>query len=382
MKTTGFLLASWAAVASAKFFQIEVNTAPDKQVNLVAQLDRLERTHRSVTSGLGASVEEPGVYCQAYSDPNGRDELGEPFWRGKSVVFSQEAGEVVPIGSFMCKDTVEKLRDDGVDDDDDDDDDLDLDDKDKGGDLDGDLQDDDDDDDEYLQGDDDGDFQGDDGDGGDTFKGDDDDDEYIQGDEDDDDLEYDGADYDDDDDAGKDEGAGLNRLKGDDDDDDDDDDFQTEGSGGDERIELKDGEYDEDGDLASGGDDDFEAGLDDGDDDFDAGLDDGDDDDQDDPFLDELDKKASVQFRTSIYNFVRGEVQLGKLVSTKDVKLGSEVVEAVVTRAEGVSISSVSCQLFADAEGKEKLGSPFSILDVRFGRDAVPVMAIKCDVKG
>ncbi|OAX77574.1 hypothetical protein ACJ72_08126, partial [Emergomyces africanus] len=149
MKTTGILLASCAAVASAKLFQIEVNTAPDKQVNLLARLDQLERTHRSVASGIGASVNEPGVYCQAYSDPNGRDELGEPFFLGQAAVFSKDAGQAVPVGSFMCQDTVEKLRDDGDDDDDDKGEGADLDD---GDDLQGDDDDDDDDDDD-LQGD-------------------------------------------------------------------------------------------------------------------------------------------------------------------------------------------------------------------------------------
>ncbi|PGH19469.1 hypothetical protein GX50_08995 [[Emmonsia] crescens] len=90
MKTTGILLASCAAVASAKLFQMQVNTAPDKHVGLIAKLDGITVAHRKILSGYGASLELGGIYCQAYSDANGRDELGEPFWRGQNAVFSKD----------------------------------------------------------------------------------------------------------------------------------------------------------------------------------------------------------------------------------------------------------------------------------------------------
>ncbi|KAK2779216.1 hypothetical protein FQN52_002512 [Onygenales sp. PD_12] len=131
MRSTAILLASCAAVASARVFQVSINVAPDRHVNLLADLDELERTHRtlhiqnqnqnpldqeeeaqtsemyrSVSSGLGASIAEPGVYCQAYSDPNGRDELGDPFYEGSDSKF---ADEPVPIGSVLCVDDKGKL---------------------------------------------------------------------------------------------------------------------------------------------------------------------------------------------------------------------------------------------------------------------------------
>ncbi|EEH41098.2 hypothetical protein PAAG_03384 [Paracoccidioides lutzii Pb01] len=287
--STGFLLASCAAVASA-LFQIEVKTAADKHVNLVVKLDELERTHRSVSSGYGASVKEPGVYCQAYADPHGRDELGEPFRKDKDVVFAKYSEGALSIGSFLCVDEVSKLRPDGKagdgkEDDDDDDNDDDDDDDDGKADSDdlqlsgkgGDDDDDDDDDDDLEPGERD---QGDDAvnslkaAGEDGYGYDDDDDDEADGD----DLDIDGKDWgedgglDDDDDYGEDtlsDGHASNPSSKDlvddlDDGDDAEDDENSlkSGSHDSSRFDLDDDEADADGA------DDLDTGDDDGDDDL------------------------------------------------------------------------------------------------------------------
>ncbi|KAK2809067.1 hypothetical protein FQN50_004120 [Emmonsiellopsis sp. PD_5] len=109
MRSTTILLASCAAAASARVFQVSINVAPDSHVNMLADLGEVERTHRSVSYGLGASIAEPGVYCQAYSDPNGRDELGDPFYQGSDSKFVEGSEEPVLIGSVLCVDDKKKL---------------------------------------------------------------------------------------------------------------------------------------------------------------------------------------------------------------------------------------------------------------------------------
>lgn len=66
---------------------------------------------------------------------------------------------------------------------------------------------------------------------------------------------------------------------------------------------------------------------------------------------------------------------------TEDVKLGPKVLDAVIARAEGVPVTSVTGQRFKDAQGKKKLDTPFSCMDISLGKEAVSAMTIKCGVK-
>lgn len=64
--------------------------------------------------GISASITDKGVYCQAFSDPHGRDELGSPFSVGDDVVFSSKNQKPVRIASFYCSDSVDKLEGPGL----------------------------------------------------------------------------------------------------------------------------------------------------------------------------------------------------------------------------------------------------------------------------
>ncbi|PGH28419.1 hypothetical protein GX50_08845, partial [[Emmonsia] crescens] len=110
------------------------------------------------------------------------------------------------------------------------------------------------------------------------------------------------------------------------------------------------------------------------------GDDDDDDDDEDYSSKDWQGKEATVQFRIGFETFVQRKIQLGKLVLTKDINLRPQIMQAVVTKAQDVSASSVSCQLFGDAEGTNKVGEPFSTMDMSLHKDGPPVVAIKCSV--
>jgi len=110
MKPSCILLASClAGVYAADMFQITIQTGPDEAVGLIANLDEVERTFRSASQGFGASVTAPATFCQAYRDPEGKDELGDPFFLGHDVTFAPFTGPPVDIGSFRCADRLAKL---------------------------------------------------------------------------------------------------------------------------------------------------------------------------------------------------------------------------------------------------------------------------------
>ncbi|EER25640.1 hypothetical protein D8B26_000038 [Coccidioides posadasii str. Silveira] len=111
MKAHTILLCCFAAVCAADLIHIRVRTGKDKEVGLLANMDELERTHRFAASGIGASVTDKHVYCQAFSDPHGRDELGDAFSAANDATFtSSKDAEAVPIGSFYCSDSLDKLE--------------------------------------------------------------------------------------------------------------------------------------------------------------------------------------------------------------------------------------------------------------------------------
>ncbi|PGH14944.1 hypothetical protein AJ80_05707 [Polytolypa hystricis UAMH7299] len=109
MKHAAILLASFLASGQALMFQITVETAPDTFIGVIADLDELERPHRGATTSIGASILEEGVFCQAFSDPHGRDELGDVFSRGNNAVFDKAIPQ--QIGSFLCSKDKSKLKD-------------------------------------------------------------------------------------------------------------------------------------------------------------------------------------------------------------------------------------------------------------------------------
>jgi len=110
MKSSCVLLASCLAGAyAAEMFQITIKTGFDEAVGLLANLDEVERTFRSASQGFGASVTAPATFCQAYSDPDGKDELGAPFFLDHDVTFAPDSGPPVDIGSFRCADRLAKL---------------------------------------------------------------------------------------------------------------------------------------------------------------------------------------------------------------------------------------------------------------------------------
>lgn len=62
----------------------------------------------NIRSGIGASVKRKGTHCQAFSDPGGRDKLGEPFCSDVDAVFT-DSDEPVPIGSILCSEDEDNL---------------------------------------------------------------------------------------------------------------------------------------------------------------------------------------------------------------------------------------------------------------------------------
>ncbi|KAL1961458.1 hypothetical protein VTO42DRAFT_186 [Malbranchea cinnamomea] len=111
MKASHILLAVCiGAVHAADLFQISVKTDKWNSVGLIAELDELERTHRAARTGIGASVSQKGVICQAYSDPHGRDKLGRVFSAGNDAEFTEnDDDQPVSIGAFLCARSKEEL---------------------------------------------------------------------------------------------------------------------------------------------------------------------------------------------------------------------------------------------------------------------------------
>jgi len=110
MKASCVLLASCLAGAYAvDVFQITIQTGVDQAVGLLANLDEVERTYRDASQGFSASVSAPATFCQAYSDSEGKDELGAPFFLDHDVIFAPFSGPPVMIGSFRCADRLAKL---------------------------------------------------------------------------------------------------------------------------------------------------------------------------------------------------------------------------------------------------------------------------------
>ncbi|KAF3479993.1 uncharacterized protein GIQ15_06969 [Arthroderma uncinatum] len=109
------LVSCLAALSAAELFQIKVLIErPDTYSSLVADLDELERTHFRVSRGFSASVDVEGVYCQAFSGPVGRDELGGVFTAGETAVFTESDSEPVEIGSFLCSRDMDNLEGPGL----------------------------------------------------------------------------------------------------------------------------------------------------------------------------------------------------------------------------------------------------------------------------
>lgn len=71
---------------------------------LLTTLDRTE----GARNAFGASVDEKGVFCLAYSDPHGRDEIAKPFSAGNDVVFTEDS-DPVDVQAFYCADSRDKL---------------------------------------------------------------------------------------------------------------------------------------------------------------------------------------------------------------------------------------------------------------------------------
>ena len=61
------------------------------------------------TKALSASIDKKGVYCQAFSDPNGRDELRAPFSAEDDDVIFTKNPDGLALGSFLCSDSIDKL---------------------------------------------------------------------------------------------------------------------------------------------------------------------------------------------------------------------------------------------------------------------------------
>lgn len=59
----------------------------------------------TATIGYGAMLDQPGVFCQAFRDAEGRHRLGETFSAGKPTVFAEKEDGPVRIGLFYCMDT-------------------------------------------------------------------------------------------------------------------------------------------------------------------------------------------------------------------------------------------------------------------------------------
>ncbi|EEP81265.1 predicted protein [Uncinocarpus reesii 1704] len=111
MKSYAILALCLATVSAVDLIQIRIRTNADKEVGLLADLDELARTHPSASRGIGASITDKNVYCQAFSDPHGRDELGDPFSAGNDVAFTSSKDEKpVQIGSVLCSNSVDKLE--------------------------------------------------------------------------------------------------------------------------------------------------------------------------------------------------------------------------------------------------------------------------------
>ncbi|KAK2861399.1 hypothetical protein FQN49_004238 [Arthroderma sp. PD_2] len=115
MKASVLAASCLAALSTAELFQIKVLTElPDTYSRLVADLDELERTHYKVSHGFSATIDVEGIYCQAFSGPLGRDELGEVFSAGKKGVFTESESEPAVIGSFFCSRDQDNLEGPGL----------------------------------------------------------------------------------------------------------------------------------------------------------------------------------------------------------------------------------------------------------------------------
>lgn len=68
------------------------------------------------------------------------------------------------------------------------------------------------------------------------------------------------------------------------------------------------------------------------------------------------------------------------VIPVDNTTLGDEVIEAMVVFATGLDIAEASCQLFEDADGKEKLKGTFSTQDVSLGTKPKTVKSVKCEV--
>jgi hypothetical protein len=68
--------------------------------------------------GVSASVDDPKAICQAFSDTAATKTLGQPFKFGTDSSFTNasdggvdsNADDAVPIGAFLCSDSLAKLQ--------------------------------------------------------------------------------------------------------------------------------------------------------------------------------------------------------------------------------------------------------------------------------
>jgi len=89
----------------------------DSSVTFSLPLDTLTATMASASSGVAASVDQSGVFCQAFSDAAGKTPLGNIFDSTTDAAFSTNSNgntgsslaDAVPIGAFLCSNSKAKL---------------------------------------------------------------------------------------------------------------------------------------------------------------------------------------------------------------------------------------------------------------------------------
>ncbi|MCJ1267370.1 hypothetical protein MMC22_007255 [Lobaria immixta] len=123
MKTTSILIASaslFAALglaipvpASSDTVQIVVKTGDgDAAAGLSVTLNKVFSTadQRQASKGVAATIDDPTVTCQAFSDNAGKNRQGDPFTADKPASFSKTSSggtesnpdDAVPLGAFFC----------------------------------------------------------------------------------------------------------------------------------------------------------------------------------------------------------------------------------------------------------------------------------------